>query len=114
MMPPSPPPQAPPPLAPILPPMPPLAPPSPPPRQLTVPACSCEGDRYPFHADQTSNAALEVPYIDGCLSPTQASHALVVQSTLTLTLQKTTAEAISSERNLTLLLEGTDVKADTA
>jgi len=77
-----------------------------------VPACSCEGDKYLFHADQTSNTALEVPYIDGCLSPTQASHALVVQSTLTLTLQKTTAEAISSERNLTLLLEGTDVKAD--
>ena len=77
-----------------------------------MPTCSCDGDKYLFHADQTSNTALEVPYIDGCLSPTQGSHALVVQSTLTLTLQKTTAEAVSNERNLTLLLEGTDVKAD--
>ena len=53
-----------------------------------------------------------MPYTEGCISPTQASHALVVQSTLTLTLQKTTAEAISSKRNVTLHLEGTDLKAD--
>jgi hypothetical protein len=111
---PMPPPQAPPPLPPTVPPTPPQSPPlppSPPPGQLTVPTCSCDGDKYLFHADQTSNTALEVPYIDGCLSPTQGSHALVVQSTLTLTLQKTTVEAISNERNVTLLLEGTDLKA---
>jgi hypothetical protein len=53
-----------------------------------------------------------VPYTDGCLSPTQGSHALVVQSTLILTLQKTTVEAIRSQRNVTLHLEGTDIKSD--
>ena len=53
-----------------------------------------------------------MPYSDGCISPTQGTHALVVLSTLTVTLQKTTVEAISSKRNVTLHLDGTDLKSD--
>ena len=49
-----------------------------------------------------------VPYIDGCLTPTQGTHALVVQTNLLVTLQKTVTAAVTSTKNVTLYLRGSD------
>ena len=67
--------------------------PPPAPERITQPICTCEAPTYPYHSESascddptsaacavaTSTEESRIPYIDGCLSPTTGSHALVVQ-----------------------------------